>query len=124
MRLQLYAQSTVSDHKAMSTSLAEAESSSRQREKEAKEGVKKVARAEAERDVARYEASMACMDAAAVGSARTQVESKLARVQNALVVAKEARRKAEDEVSRLATERVSLPLELRTCKDVVSAIRA
>ena len=124
MRLRLYAQSTVSDHRVMSASLAEAESSSRQREKEAKEGVKKVARAEAERDVAHYEASMACMDAVVVGSARTQVESKLARVQNALVVAKETRQKAEDEVIHLATERVSLLLELETCKDVVSVIRA
>ena len=39
-----------------------------------------MARAEAERDVARYEASMAHMDAAAAGSAKTQVEFELARV--------------------------------------------
>ena len=32
--------------------------------------------------------------------------------------------KAEDEVIRLAEERVSLLLELGTCKDEVSAIRA
>ena len=52
------------------------------------------------------------------------MESELARVQNALVVSEEARRKAEDETSRLAIERVSLLLELETCKDEVSAIRA
>ena len=40
-----------------------------------------------------------------------------------LVVTEEARRKAEDEASHLAIERVSLLLELRTCKDKVSAIR-
>ena len=80
----------------MSASLAEAESRSRCWEKEAIEGVKKVARAEVERDAPCYEASIACMDAAAAGSARTQVESELVRVQNAMVVVEEARRKAED----------------------------
>ena len=120
----LYAQSAVSDHRAISASLVEAESSSQRWEKEAKEGVKKVARAEAERDATRYEPSMARMDAAAAGSARTLVESELARVQNALVVSKEAKRKAEDEASRLTVERVSLLLELETCKNEVSAIQA
>ena len=67
----------------MSASLAEVESSSQCWEKEAKEGVEKVARAEAERDAARHEASMARMDADAAGSARAKVESELARVQNA-----------------------------------------
>ena len=95
-RLRLYTQLVVSDHRALSASLAETESRSRCLEKEAKEGVKKVAQAEAERDAARHEASMACMDADAAGSAKTQVESKLVRVQNALMVSEEARRKAED----------------------------
>ena len=63
-------------------------------------------------------------DADAVGSARAKLESELARVQNALAVVNEARRKVEDKASRLANERVSLLLELRTCKDEVSAIRA
>ena len=53
---------------------------------------------------------MARMDADVAGNARAKVESKLVRVQNALVVAEEARLKAEDEVSRLAFERVSLLL--------------
>ena len=81
-------------------------------------------RVEAERDAARQDASMARIDADAVGSARTKVESELARVQNALVVAEEARRKAKDEASRLANERVSLLLELGTYKDEVSVIWA
>ena len=34
------------------------------------------------------------------------------------------RRKTEDEASHLAAEQVSLLLELRTCKDEVSTIRA
>ena len=42
-RLRLYTQSTVSDHRALSASLAEAESSSRRWENEAKESVEKVA---------------------------------------------------------------------------------
>ena len=56
---------------ALSASLAEMESRSRCWEKEAKEGVEKVARVEAERNAALHEASMARMDADAAGSART-----------------------------------------------------
>ena len=123
-RLHFYAQLVVSGHRALSSSLAEAESSSQHREKEVKEGVEKVARAEVERDSACHEASMARRDAVAAGNSRTQVESKLARVQNALAFFEEARRKAEDEASRLAAERVSLLLELGTCKDEVAAIWA
>ena len=58
-----------------------------------------------------------------VESARAKVESELARVLNALAVSEEARRKADDEASRLATERVSLLLELGTSKDEMSALR-
>ena len=64
------------------------------------------------------------MDANAARSARTQVESELARVQNALAVSEEAKWKAEDEASCLVAERVSLLLELGTCKDEVFAFRA
>ena len=80
----------VSDHEALSASLAEVESSSRSWEKEAKEGVENVTRAEAKRDVARHKASMARMDTDAAGNARAKVESELDRVQNALTVAEEA----------------------------------
>ena len=72
---------------------------------------------------ARYEASMARMDANTTGSAKTQVESELARVQNALAISEEARQKAEDEASCLVVERVFLLLHLGTNKDEVSAIR-
>ena len=51
-RLRLYAQSVFSDHRALSASLAETELSSRCWESEAKESIKKVARAEVERDAA------------------------------------------------------------------------
>ena len=83
-----------------------------------------MARAKVERDAACHKASMARMDADVEGSARAKVESKLARVQNALAVAEEARRKAKDEASRLAVKRASLLLELRTSKDEVSALQA
>ena len=82
-----------------------------------------MARAEAERDVAHHDASMARMDAEAVGNAWAKAESELARVQNALVVVEEAKRKADDKISRQADKRVSLLLELRTCKDEVFGIR-
>ena len=123
-RLWLYAQSTVADHSVLSASLAEAESSSRRWENEAKESVEKVAQAEVERDASRHKASMARMDADAVGSVRANVESELARVQNALAVVEEARRMAEDEASHLAVEQVSLLLELGTSKDEVFAFQA
>ena len=60
-----------------------------------------MARDKAERDAACHDASMACMDADVVGSARAKVEFEVARVQNALAVAEEARRKVHDEISRL-----------------------
>ena len=71
-----------------------------------------MARAEAEIDATRHEASMARMDANVVGSARAKAESELARVQTDLAVVKEAGQKAEDKASRLAVERVFLLLEL------------
>ena len=48
----------------------EAEDSSRRWESKAKESVEREVQAEAERDVARHEVSMARLDAEAVGSAR------------------------------------------------------
>ena len=66
-----------------------------------------MARAEVERDATRHHASMAHTDADAAGSARMQVESELSRVQNALAVVEEARRKAEDKASRLIGEATS-----------------
>ena len=83
-----------------------------------------MARAEAERDATLHDSLMAHMDADAEGKARARVESELARVQNALATTEEARLKADDEVIRLIDERVSLLLELGTCTDEISVIRA
>ena len=63
------------------------------------------------------------IDADTAGNARAKVDFKLARAQNALAIAEEARRKAEDEASRLVFERVSLLLELRTSKDEMFALQ-
>ena len=97
-RLRLYAQLVVFDHRALSASLAGAESSSRRWENEVKESVENMAGAEVERDTALHDASMARMDADAAGNARAKVESELARFQNALAVVEEARWKAKDEI--------------------------
>ena len=59
-----------------------------------------------------------------IRSVRAKVESELARVQNALAIIEEARRKAENEAICLAVERVSLLLELGTRKDEMSALQA
>ena len=64
------------------------------------------------------------MDADAAGSARAKVEFELASIKNSLAVGEEARRKADDEVSRLTDEQVFLLLEPRTCKYEMSTIRA
>ena len=87
----LYAQSIFFDHRALSASLDEAESSSRHWENEARGSVERMARAEAERDAARHDSLMARMDADAVGKVRARVEFELDRVQNALATAEEAR---------------------------------
>ena len=83
-----------------------------------------MARAEVERDTSFHDAAMVSMDVDAARNARAKVEFELARVQNALTVVEEARRKAEDEASCLIDERVSLLLELGTCKNEVFAIWA
>ena len=121
-RLLLYAQSVISDHRVLSVFLAEAELSSKRWENEARGSIERMARAKVERDASRHDALMAHMDANAAGNARARVESELARVKNALAATNEARWKADDEVSRLTEKRVSLLLELRTCKDEISNI--
>ena len=78
-RLRLYAQSAISDQKALSASLMEAEVSSQHWESKAKEAIERAVRPEVERDVAPYEASMPRLDAEAEGSARAHVEYELGR---------------------------------------------
>ena len=79
-RLRLYAQSALSDKKALSATLLEVESKSRRLELEVKEAAERATRAEAKRDVARHEVAMARLEIDAAGSARAQMEFELAQV--------------------------------------------
>ena len=110
-------------------------------ELEAKEAADRVARVETERDAARHEVVMAWLEIEAVGSAPVQVElelsrvqsalstseggrmqagSKLGSVQQALVAAKEACQRVEEDNGRLSDERLSLLVELGTTKDDIT----
>ena len=127
-----------------SASLKKAELACRRLELEARESAKRAARAEAERDMARYEAAMAKLAAEGAVNTRAQVESELARVQSALALAEEARRraefehgvaqealavageackKAEEENNHLADEKLALVIELGALKDDFAAFR-
>ena len=58
------------------------------------------------------------------GDAKVREEDELVRVQGALAVAEEARRKTEAEVASLEVERTSLPLEVGVTKDEVSSLQS
>ena len=75
---------------------------------------------ERERDEAKEEAQIARLATIATGDAKAWTKDDLARVQDALVVAEEARRKAEAEVANLEVERTLFMLEIRATKDEVS----
>ena len=127
-----------------SASLKEAELACRRLELGAKESVERAAQAEAERDAARHEAAMAKLEIEGVVNTLAQMESKLTRVQRALVVVESARlkveserdtaqqalsldgeacTKAEEENSRLTDKRLSLILELGTIKYDFATLR-
>ena len=116
----------------------------RRLELKAKEFAERAARAEAERDAALHEAAMAKLSAEGALSTRAQVETELARVQRALGLVEEARRKAEfdrgaaqevlaatreackkaeEENSQLAEEKLALVIELGAVKDDFAAFR-
>ena len=67
-RLRIYAQSAFSDKKALSASLMEEKSKSRQLEFEAREVVERATCSEAERDVAHHEVAMARLEIDEVGT--------------------------------------------------------
>ena len=127
-----------------SASLKEAELACRRLELEAKESAERAALAEAESDATRHEAAMAKLQIEGAVNTRAQVESELAWVQRvsavtenarlraesergvsqeALAMAREACRKAEEENSRLTDERLSLVIELGTIKNDFTAFR-
>ena len=79
---------------------------------------------EKERDEAKEEAQHAQIAAAEASDVKPLVKDKLARVQDAMAVAKEAKRKAEAEAARLEVERTSILLEIRAAKDEVSSLHS
>ena len=85
----------------------EAESNLRPWESEAKEVVERAVLAEAERDAANHDVTMARLDTEVAGSARTQVESELTRVQHALVSSKDAQQKVESELKGIQQDLVA-----------------
>ena len=97
-KLRLYVQSGLSDQKILNASLKEAQLNARCWELEAKEAMDRVARAEAKSDATRHEAEMARLETDAAGSAWAQMESKLARVQHALTASEGIRLKVEFEL--------------------------
>ena len=132
-RLHLYVGSGLSARESLDASLKEAQLIIRLLELEAKEAEDRAAWEETERDAARHEVAMARLEIEAAGSARAQVElelsrvqsalttleggrlkaeSKLSSVQQALVAAKEACRRVEEESGLSTDERLSVLMEL------------
>ena len=85
-RLRLFVQACMAEQEMQIASLKQAELTCRRLELEARESVERAALAEAERDTARHEAAMAKLTTEGALNIRSQIESKLARVQNALAV--------------------------------------
>ena len=142
--LGLYVQSGMAEQEMQNASLKKAELACRLLELEVKESAERAARAEAKRDVACHEATMAKLAVEGAINTRAQIESELAWVQRALALAEnalqraefehgaarealalvgEACRKAEEENDRLADERLVLVMELGTIKDDFATFR-
>ena len=94
-RLRLFVQAGMAEREIQSASLKQAELACHRLELEARESTERAAWAEAVRDAACHEAVMAKLAAERALSTRAQVESELTRVQGALGLAEEARRKVE-----------------------------
>ena len=143
-RLRLYVQAGMAEREMQSASLKQAELACRLLELEAKEFIERAARAEAERDAALHEAAIAKLSAEGALSTRAQVETELARVQRALGLVEEARRKAEfdreaaqevlasmgeackkakKENRQLAEEKLALIIKLGAVKDDFAVFR-
>ena len=143
-RLRLFVQASMAEREMRGASLKKAELECRRLELEAKESADRAARAEVERDTALHEAAMARLVFEGDLNTRVQIEAELARVQNALALAEEARRgaerehvatqealaeagvackKAEEENDHLAVEKLPLVIELGALKDEYAAFQ-
>ena len=94
-RLRLFVQAGMAEREMQSASLKKTELACRRLELEVRESTERAVRAEAERDAACHEAAMAKLATEGAVNTRAQIESELARVQRALALAEEARRRAE-----------------------------
>ena len=142
--LRLFVQAGMAEREMQSASLKKAELACRRLELKARESAERAARAEAKRDAACHEATMAKLATEGAVNTQAQIESELARVQRALALAKEARRRAKseheaarealvatgeactkskEENGRLADEKLALVLELGSVKDEFTAFR-
>ena len=142
--LRLFVQVGMAEREMQSASLKQAELACRRLVLEARESTKRAARAEAERDTACHEAAMAKLMTEGALNTRAQIESEHARVQNTLALAEEAHRKveldygtarealatmgeackkAEEENSSLAEEKLALVIELGVVKDEFAAFQ-
>ena len=143
-RLRLFVQAGMAEREMHSASLKKAELECRRLELEARESAERATQAEAERDMACHEAAMAKLATKGAVNTRAQIESELARVQRALALTEEARRraelecgaaqeasaaareackKAEEEKDHLADEKLALVIELRDLKDDFAAFQ-
>ena len=123
-QLRRYAQSAFSKHHTLEDALGKAKGRFKHWEQKAKAGIERIAGAGKERDEAKEDAQLAQLGANAACDAKARVEDNLGRVQDALVVPEEARRKAKAEVDLLEVERTSLLMEIRTTKDKVSSLHS
>ena len=95
--LRLFVQVGMAEREMQSASLKKAKLACRHLELEARESFERATRAESERDAACHEAAMAKLATDGAVNTRAQIELELARVQRALALAEEARRRAEFE---------------------------
>ena len=123
-KLRIYAQSAISKHQTLDSSLAKAESKSKHWNRETKASSEKIERAENEWDEAKQEAKVARLTAVTAGDARARAEDDLTPVQDALAVMKEDRGGLAAEVVLLTVERTSLLLALEASKDEVSFLHS
>ena len=87
-------------------------------------GIERIKGVEKERDEAKEETQLPWLAIVSVGDEKAWVDDNPARVQDALVVAEEARCKGEAKVTRLEVERTSLLLEIRATKDEMSSLHS
>ena len=111
-------------HQDWNASLVKAESSSKDWEREAKDGEVRITQVEKERDKAKQEAKVAKLVAIIAGDSKERVEDDLTKTLNALAATEEGGCRSEAKIARLEAERASLLLELEASKGEASSLHA